>query len=284
MIRQLFFLIMLFVIAIKANANCVIIEKPLTSKTNYVSLDNSFFKLPIYKYINSRKISEKDTTIQTNDTIYSNQPYSPISRDFKDATRDIKVDLFGLFRGYTQITYEVSKGTENSMELSLGIIGIGNNSKFEYSDTMNHTGDHNKSQLGLFFGIGYKLNKLPLFEIGGDSGVHLLQGLYARPMFYFGAYDENRIAYVGNNQFQLLRPTTKFACLQIELGKQWVIKNRGLIDLYFGLGYGIDNKKYYSTSYYDYITTSSFNYCNDRIGKSPGISFTIGIKTGLLIH
>jgi len=278
MIRQPLFILLSFVIAYTANANCLNnhFHNPLNPNANL--FDKHIIKLPIY----SCKIPIKDTTIQTTDTIY--QIFTPASRDFKDATKNIKLDLFGLFRGYTQLTYEVSKGAENSMELSLGIIGIGNNAKFEYSDTMNHTGDHNKSQLGLFFGIGYKLNKLPLFEIGGDSGVHLLQGLYARPTIYFGAYDENRIAYMGDNKFQLLRPTTKFASLQIELGKQWVIKNRAVFDMYFGLGYGIDNKKYYSTSYYDYITTSSFNYCNDRIGKSPGISFTIGIKTGLLIH
>ena len=273
MIKKQILILLSFILAVSANARDFNICSNFSIETD----DNGLFdnKSPQCEFGN------KDTTIQYPDS--TAQQIVP-TKDYRDAKRDVKIDLFGLFRGYTQLTYEVSTGENNSMELSLGIIGIGHNDMFEYSDTMNHTGDHNKSQLGLFFGIGYKMNKLPLFEIGGDSGVHLLQGLYARPMLYFGAYDENRIAYIGNNQYQLLRPTTKFASLQIELGKQWVIKNRAVFDMYFGLGYGIDNKKYYSTSYYDYITTSSFNYCNDRIGKSPGISFTIGIRTGILLH
>ncbi len=264
--QQLLFLLSL-VIVIAANANELNLFNASLYKSNCISIFES-----------------RDTTIQLEDSLNNQRQTNSVAKDFRDSKRDLKLDLFGLFRGYTQITYEVATTSENSMELSLGIIGIGNNDRFEYSDTMNHSGEHNKSQLGLFFGFGYKFSKLPLFEIGGDSTVHLLQGLYARPMLYFGAYDENRIAYIGNRQYQLLRPTTQFASLQIELGKQWVIKNRGLIDMYFGLGYGIDNKKYYSTSYYNYTTTSSFNYCNDRIGKSPGISFTIGIKAGLLLH
>jgi len=273
MIKKQILILLSFVLAVTANCRDLNICNFLAIETDNIRLfDNKCFHSGIEK---------KDTSIQNTDS--GSQQIVP-TKDFRDAKRDVKFDLFGLFRGYSQLTYEVSTSAENSMELSLGIIGIGHNGMFEYSDTMNHTGDHNKSQLGLFFGVGYKMNKLPLFEIGGDSGVHLLQGLYARPMLYFGAYDENRIAYIGNNQYQLLRPTTKFASLQIELGKQWVIKNRAVFDMYFGLGYGIDNKKYYSTSYYDYITTSSFNYCNDRIGKSPGISFTIGIRTGLLLH
>ena len=270
MIKQQLIILFLLAFAFSVRANVIIISRNSLFNTKTINLKTNYLAI-------------LDTTIQNSDSTLNSIVADTSRSNFNNAKKDIKIDLFGPFRGYTQITYEVSISPLNSLELSLGIIGIGHNGPFEYSDTMNHSGVHNKSQLGLFFGIGYKINKLPLFEFGGTD-VHLLQGLYARPMFYVGEYDENRIAYVGNNQYQLLRPTTTFAALQIELGKQWVIKKRAVFDMYMGLGYGIDNKKYYSTSYYDYTTTSSFNYCNDRIGRSPGISFTIGIKTGLLMH
>ena len=202
----------------------------------------------------------------------------------QEATTGIKIDVFGPFRGYSQITYEKAIEAGKSYELSLGIIGLGRNQAFQYSDTVIQSSPHTKSQFGVFVGIGYKFNKLGLFDAEDPSNhTHILQGLYAKPIFYLGFYNENRIAGIGNKQFALEKPKTTFAALQVEFGKQWVIEDKMLLDFYGGIGYGIDNKKYYSTSYYTYTTTSAFNYCNDRIGRSPGISVTMGIKVGLLI-
>jgi hypothetical protein len=63
-----------------------------------------------------------------------------------------------------------------------------------------------------------------------------------------------------------------------------VFLKKYLVEGYCGLGYCVDNKRYYSSSYFEQNTVSAFNYCNDRIGRSPGISFTVGIKTGLLLR
>lgn len=195
----------------------------------------------------------------------------------------IKIDVFGPTRGYSQITYEKVISPYRGYELSLGIIGLGKNKKFPYSDTVTSSGVDHQSQFGFFLSAGYKFNKLPLFETEEKRATHLMQGAYVRPIFYVGAYKENRIEYVRRNLYQLQRPTTTFAALEVEFGKQWVVKNKVPIDIYCGLGYCIDNKNYYRGTYYNLITTSAFNYCNDRIGKSPGISFTFGIKTGILI-
>jgi hypothetical protein len=111
-----------------------------------------------------------------------------------------------------------------------------------------------------------------------------LQGAYAKPIFYFGEYSENRVEYFGNREYGLTKPKTTFIALEVEFGKEWVFRNRWPVDIYWGVGYAVDNKQYYNTSYYDYTTTTAFNYCNDRLGKSPGISFTFGIKTGLLFR
>ncbi len=202
----------------------------------------------------------------------------------EEATQGIKIDIFGPFRGYSQISYEKVIEPGKSYELSLGIIGLGSNQAFEYPDTVIQASPHRKSQFGLFLGVGYKFNKLRLFDVENNSTQsHIMQGLYAKPILYIGFYNENRIAGIGTKQFELEKPNTTFAALQVEFGKQWVIEEKVLLDIYGGIGYGIDNKKYYSSSYYTYTTTSAFNYCNDRIGRSPGISITVGIKVGLPI-
>jgi len=199
-------------------------------------------------------------------------------------TNGIKVDLFGLLRGYSQISYEKFLSPTSSIELSLGIIGLGANHALEYSDSVISAKANYKSQSGFFISAGYKFNRISLLEIGRTERTSVLQGLYAKPVIYFGRYEENRIAITNIQQrtYELKRPTTTFGALQIELGKEWVIKDQILIDGYVGIGYCLDNKDYYSSSYYTLKTTSAFNYCNQRIGTSPGISTTFGIKVGYL--
>ena len=214
-----------------------------------------------------------------NAQVEMNIPVNPIG-----STNGIKVDLFGLFRGYSQISYEKFLSPTSSVEFSLGIIGIGRNHALEYSDTVIGSKEHYKSQSGFFISAGYKFNRIPLFEIGRTEKTSILQGLYAKPIIYFGKYEENRIA-ITNIQlrtYELKRPVTTFGALQIEFGKEWVLNQNILIDGYLGIGYCVDNKDYYSTSYYTFKTTSAFNYCNQRIGTSPGISTTLGIKVGYL--
>ncbi len=70
--------------------------------------------------------------------------------------------------------------------------------------------------------------------------------------------------------------------MQIELGKQWVFGNKFLLDTYWGLGYGFDNKES-DNDEYNFNNSEAFNYINARTGKSPGLSLTYGVKIGWLI-
>ena len=116
---------------------------------------------------------------------------------------------------------------------------------------------------------------------------HVMQGTYAKPILYFGHYKENLLEDKGNGNYVVGNQQVTFGALQIELGKQWVFSDKVLLDIYFGLGYGIDNKKdsfqdsYTGYNYYE--NTSAFNYANARLGESPGLSTTFGIKLGWLI-
>jgi len=194
----------------------------------------------------------------------------------------IKIDFLGPMIGYSQITFEKSTGVGKSYELTLGIIGAGKNQSFNYY--MSDFDVVKRSQFGLSASVGYKFNKLPNFVSGRTRFYHLMQGSYVKPVFYLGNYSENRVFYKpGNNgsEYVIDRTNTTFGALQLELGRQWVFADQFLLDTYAGLGYGFDNKK--SDYGYGDIDGSSFNYINARGGSSPGVSFTYGIKVGMLL-
>ncbi len=69
----------------------------------------------------------------------------------------------------------------------------------------------------------------------------------------------------------------------MELGKQWVFNDQFLLDTYWGFGYGFDNKKGDYMYDGDEGDAAAFNYINARAGRSPGLSFTYGIKLGMLL-
>lgn len=196
------------------------------------------------------------------------------------ATQAIKFDFMGPLIGYAQIGYEKSTGVGRGYEATLAIIGAGKNQRVDFYDGNNYRLEK-RNQFGLAASFGYKFNKLPTFLFSRNTRfTHLMQGSYLKPIVYLGNYSENRVAYKANQQYTLERQNITFGAIQAELGKQWVFGEKILLDTYFGLGYGFDNKK--QDSYY-YDDGSAFNYLNARGGRSPGISATWGIKLGLLL-
>lgn len=220
--------------------------------------------------------------------IYENGHTDNFTTDFKDTSnyagqlrKAIKIDFLAPLLGYSQFSFEKSTGVGRSYELSLGIIGLGKSQQLDYYyDNLTIT---NRNQFGFFAAAGYKFNKLPDFLFGRTRFTHLMQGAYAKPVFYLGNYSENRVAYKDNNQYVTEKQHVTFGALQIEFGKQWVFGEKFLIDLYWGLGYGADNKKQNGGDLYPEDNTSAYNYANARLGKSPGFSSTFGLKAGLLI-
>lgn len=255
---------------------CKIIEIG-TEEIKYVPSDNltgptysiAKDKIKFVVFANGKK--ESYTTSWKDEEQYSDQ--------LKQA---IKVDFFAPLLGYSQISYEKNIGVGKAYEIGLGIIGLGSSAQLTYYHTQLQT--ITKKQLGAFISAGYKFNKLPEYLFGKTRLTHIMQGSYVKPVLYLGNYSENRIAFKGNSSYEVEKQNVTFAALQIELGKQWVFGDKFLLDAYWGIGYGTDNKQ--SSNDWDYSTStdlSAFNYANIRLGKSPGISFTFGIKVGLLI-
>jgi hypothetical protein len=284
--RKLFcFLLALFVIGTASKAQDKIYRKNgQVLKVKVIEIGTSEIKYrifgdddgPIY-------VLEKDRIKKIE---YANGTTEKLTINLKDPeqyadqlSKDIKIDFLGPLIGYSQITYEKSTGVGKSYELTLGIIGAGKNQLIDYYDYQFRTA--RKNQFGVAVGAGYKFSKLPDFLFGRTRFTHLMQGGYARPALYVGNYSENRLAYKNNNQYVLERQNVTFGALQVELGKQWVFGDKFLLDVYWGLGWGVDNKKGDGYWYDDDLT--AYNYINARLGRSPGFSSTFAIKTGLLI-
>lgn len=201
------------------------------------------------------------------------------------ANKAIKLNFLSPLYGYTEIGFEKSTGAGSGFELSLGILGAGKAGSLGY-----YNGQFNevkRSPSGVFISGGYKFGKLPDFILFGKSKAsHLMQGTYVKPIFYFGHYTENQMQEKSINVYEKNRQKVTFAALQLELGRQWVMGERFLLDIYWGLGYGFDNKEYsvkHLNNNIYYGDEAAFNYANTRAGRSPGLSGTFGIKVGWLI-
>ncbi len=237
---------------------------------------------PIYGITRDQVKSIKFENGKKDQTSSANDPLKDPENYIGQKTKALKFDFIGPLIGYTQISYEKSTSVGKSYELSLGIIGLGKNSIIQYSYNASGFQETKKSPFGVFVSGGYKFNKLPDFLFGRTRFTHILQGAYAKPVVYLGTYNENKLLWKGGSDYVIDRPNTVFAALQVELGKQWVFGNDMLIDWYWGFGYGFDNKKNNSQYLVD-GDVSAFNYANSRIGKSPGLSLSFGIRLGLLL-
>ena len=199
----------------------------------------------------------------------------------------IKVNFLSPLYGYSEISFEKSTGVGKGYEFSLGVIGAGKGGilDYVYPSTFNEV---KREPFGVFISGGYKFSKLPDFILFGKTRfTHLMQGTYAKPVIYIGHYKENQIQEKAGNQFVVGKQSVTFGALQLELGKQWVLGERFLLNIYSGLGIGVDNKeegiKYMDPNNYYYQDFAAFNYVNARGGKSPGFSVTYGIKLGWLL-
>ena len=225
--------------------------------------------------------------------VYENGKEERFEDNLKDPERyegqlkkALKINFFSPLYGYTEIGFEKSTGVGKGYEFSVGFIGLGKSERIDWY--YNQVGTTKKSQGGAFISGGYKFGKLPSFVLFGKTRMsHIMQGTYAKPILYIGYYKENQIVEKGNSTYEIGKQNVTFGALQIEIGKQWVFADKVVLDLYYGLGYGIDNKEdtyqALNPGYDYYDDASAFNYANARLGKSPGLSASFGLKLGLLL-
>jgi hypothetical protein len=202
------------------------------------------------------------------------------------ANKALKLNFLSPLYGYAEVGIEKNVSPGKSFELSLGVIGAGKSGTLGYYNGQFE--EVKRKPAGFFMSGGYKFGKLPDFIIFGKTkSSHLMQGTYIKPVIYFGHYSETQMQEKSSNVFEKGKQQVTFGALQLELGRQWVMGEKLLLDIYWGVGYGFDNKKssvkYLDNNYY-FEDDAAFNYVNARGGNSPGISGTWGIKLGWLLN
>lgn len=180
-----------------------------------------------------------------------------------------KFGLFSPLTGATNFGYEKMIKPGRSIELNLGVIGLG----------QNNTGFY---QAGGYLKAGYKFTADPSFNLRGITYSHPLMGLYMKPEIAFSAYEQDyQSYYYPNNAPTTGRNTIFSAAAIINIGKQFVFADVMLLDLGFGLGYGFDNmnEKKLGGNSETKVPMNHFSYF--LLGETP-LAITGGIKIGFL--
>jgi hypothetical protein len=175
----------------------------------------------------------------------------------------IKFHIFSPLYDYLSVSYERSLKAGQSLEGTLGIIGIGD-------DQLNANPE------GAFAKFGYKFIKSPDFYLRGMRYAHLLKGAYFKPEIALAVFsaNQNNYDYSTDNNYNKLRNSTLSVALLLNVGKQWVFDNRFAVDFSIGLGYGITNiKKDDSSVIYQY----GFN-----VEPDTGLAWTSNFKVAYL--
>ncbi len=223
-------------------------------------------------------------------TIYKNGREETYFNSLKDASlytdqaKDaLKINFLAPLGGYTQISFERSMKPGRSYELTLGIIGLGRRQEFQNDRWYNSTTSVlYRGAAGVFLGGGYKFLTLPNFTRNGDKYSHVLQGWYAKPEVILGVYGQNSFSKPAQTIIKG-KETIIMGAFMLNLGKQWVLGEAFLIDVYWGLGYASTNKKI--GPYNDFYDIPEDHFVFATGGRNgTGIGFTGGIKIGLLLN
>ncbi|HEY1007988.1 MAG TPA: hypothetical protein VGD92_12435, partial [Sphingobacteriaceae bacterium] len=154
----------------------------------------------------------------------------------------LKVNFLAPLLGYTQLNWERNLRPGRNFEATLGFIGLGKRQESAsmsiYDGNTNSTRTYYRDPRGVFVSAGYKFARKPDYTVPGARLTHTFQGFYAKPELSFGIYGQNllRRNFVDNS-LNNDRKTTVFSGLILNIGKQWVLGEVFLLDIYAGLGY-----------------------------------------------
>ncbi|MDY0077053.1 MAG: hypothetical protein RBR87_07220 [Bacteroidales bacterium] len=180
----------------------------------------------------------------------------------------LKVEFLSPLTGNTTFGYERSLKPGRSIEAEIGIIGLGVDPAYENPG-------------GVFFRFGYKFIKSPDFYLRGMRYAHLLKGSYIKPMITLGFFSREQDYYYeywddnGSYDFYYSngkKESTVSGAIQLVIGKQWVVDNVFLVDLFGAVGYGFSNN-YNGSNYY---------YSHTVIDQDFPLSISVGLKMGFL--
>jgi len=176
----------------------------------------------------------------------------------------IKVDFLSPLTGNTTFYYERSMKPGRSLEMALGIVGLGIN-----------VSEINAA--GFFTKFGAKFIKSPDFYLRGMRYAHILKGGYVKPEITIGYYSRDYDnwyddGFYGYN-YSTERKDVVTGAILLNVGKQWVFDNSFLVDFFFGVGYGFDSRN---------DNDGGYHFSHVSASDEVPISFSAGLKMGWL--
>lgn len=153
----------------------------------------------------------------------------------------IKMAFFSPISGSLNFGFEYSLGKSRSLDMGLGIIGVGGtfNPIYLVFFIPNKDPDAWENPFGTFLQLGYKFMRDP-YDYSAPS---LLKGSYLRPTIsYTFIASDTKVYYEnpkpGQDLYTITRTNTNIFAFMVYVGKQWVLQDLFLLDLNFGIGYG----------------------------------------------
>ncbi len=141
----------------------------------------------------------------------------------------VKMAFLSPLTGVTAFSYERALKPGRSFEFTLSLIGLGFNNP--------------EDAAGLGLKAGYKFIRSPDHYIRGMRYAHILKGGYVKPEFSFARYN------LRSKDEEVMK-----GALMVNLGKQWVFSDVFLVDLYFGVGYGMTTSRIEDPEYpHDFV-------------------------------
>jgi len=176
----------------------------------------------------------------------------------------LKMDFLAPLRGHFEFSYEKMVKPGRGYELKLGIIGPG----IKFNEYV--------KDRGAYLSASVKLSKKPDFSTAGTMRTHILNGFYARPEIVFGAYKHSWTSYDWYDYEETTKSESRvYGGVLLNLGKQWVVGDALIIDLFCGIGYGIDNTDGFSDGIHYGMST-----IGDGVGFAVSAGFSVGIPIG----
>lgn len=214
---------------------------------------------------------------KNNDETIANLAYE------KQKKMAIKLGLFTPLQGYTDLGFEYSHKPLQSIEGTLGIIGLGNNDLI-----FNNTTDR-----GVSLSTGYKVYAGPDFHLRKMRNAHRMQGLYVKPTIALAYFNSSYTGEAYNWQtgeninFTQEDDVTQAAFL-LQLGRQYILGDIISIDFNLGLGYGFKSINTVSSlpsevEYTDFWFIDRENNYAFSTFQDGGIAFNSAFKIGVLL-
>jgi len=159
----------------------------------------------------------------------------------------LKIRFLSFFNTNMELTYERSLKPGRSLETSLGIIGIG----FDINDY---------NPRGVYGKFAYKFIRKPDFYMQRMHYAHILKGAYIAPelALRYSSSEHTTYFYYGDYETMSTDREQEFSfAVTVKFGKQWVIDDGFLVDLFLGVGYGMTTSDYDEPVNYGFLAGPS---------------------------